>query len=873
MHDAQDAQFAETGALPLVALGASAGGLEPLETFFANCAEYSGWAFVVIQHLSPDYRSMMDEILSRSTNLRIIHIEDGMRIEPDTIYLNSPNQTVELSEDRFIVTAYGARGLTPPMPIDSLFKSLATRDTEKTVAIVLSGSGSDGTRGAQALHAAEATVLAQVPSQAAFSSMPRSVLAAGAADRVLSVEEMPEAINMIFSLGKSGRNAILEIKGTASQAILKALERKYHIDFSAYKPVNVQRRIDRRQHLRGISTVEEYHALLTSDDSALEELYQDLLIGVTEFYRDQEAIYVLRREALDKLVERSDDDAPLRIWIPGCASGEEAYTIAIELSEALEQAKLERKFRVIATDVHRRSIDIASAGIYSAESVAKVPPALRAKYFIHHRDQFIVEPKLRQSIIFSVHDALSDPPFMNLDLISCRNMLIYLNEEPQARVISMFLFGLQKNGYLLLGPSESVGRFGSEFKQVHTRWRLFQKASSRRVLDRTMLSNQLGSASRQSERNDLPMAHSSKLSASRHAPRNVAYTNGSFLDMTHREMLVAGYDALLKRYAPSSILLTSDGQVLSWFGAASAFIDTMNNLAEWTVDQIVHRDLQFTIKVGIERLRQGVVDTSSRDVSVDMGNGRQRMVTLRLEPLDQLGRARLMLANISFRDDPQDEILEPAPSEATRANVQQNEDTLLLTRRIQELERDLRLTEETLQHVTERLEASGEELQASNEELQASNEELQASNEELQSSNEELHAVNEELVTLSTEHEIQIDKLSELNQQTETVLRNLGLGVIFVDTDLRIRRFSDLIGAQFLLEAHDVNRALAVVSPKLSFVDLAELTQEAIRTGQSQRAEGEHGRNFLRIEIFPMVDPTSSVGAPVTDAMLIFHGL
>ncbi|WP_339107627.1 chemotaxis protein CheB [Thioclava sp. GXIMD4216] len=863
MTDASQAQHGDSHALPVVALGASAGGLEPLEAFFSNCPDSTGWAYIVIQHLSPDYRSMMDELLSRRSKMRIEHIEDGMRLEPNTIYLNQPNQTVELVGDHFVTTAFGERGHRPPMPIDALFRSLVERPPEATVAIILSGSGTDGTRGAQILHNADATVLAQAPAQAAFSSMPRSVLTAGAVDRVLEVEEMPEAISIVFTMGKKGRGALTEMEGSASQAILKLLERKYHVDFSSYKPINVQRRIDRRQHLRGLPSLEAYRVLLSEDANALEELYQDLLIGVTEFYRDPEAIRILRKDALDELVERSDDDAPLRIWIPGCASGEEAYTIAIELSEALEAARLDRKFRIIATDVHRRSIDIASAGIYSETSVAKVPAELRAKYFIQHRDQYIIEPKLRQSIIFSVHDALSDPPFMNLDLVSCRNLLIYLNEEPQARIISMFLFGLRKDGFLLLGPSETIGRFGPEFKQINARWRLFQKASSRRVLDRNILSHQLGSATRNSER--------APVTSARPAPRRNAATNSTFFDMSHREMLIAGYDALLKRYAPSSILVTTDGHVLSWFGAASAFIDTMNNLAEWTVDEIVHRDLQFPIKVGMERLRQGVLDISSREVKVDMGGGRLRSVVLRIEPLDQLTRSRLMLVDITFREASETDAEDAPPKSAKPISF--NEDVLLLTRRIQELERDLRLTEETLQHVTERLEASGEELQASNEELQASNEELQASNEELQSSNEELHAVNEELVTLSTEHELQIDKLSELNEHTDTVLRKLRVGVIFVDSDLRIRRFSDLVGAHFLLEAHDVNRPLAVVTPKLSFIDLPKLAREVISSKTSRNAEGDHEGHHLRIEVHPMMQKSTTQAEPTTGAMLLFHGI
>ena len=846
--------------IPLIAIGASAGGLEPLEAFFQAAPEAEGWCFVVVQHLSPDYRSMMDELLGRKSRLRIRHIDDGAGVEPDTIFLNRPNMMVELVDGVFRTSDYQTGDRLPHLPIDRFFQSLAARAADRTVAVVLSGSGADGTRGAVALHAAGAAVLVQSPSEATFSSMPRSVLTAGAVDRVLGAADMPAAIRDILQNGRPGSGGGTEEPDTAQQAILHLLEAQHHVDFSAYKPINVQRRIERRQHLRGMTSLAEYRELLASNQAALDELYQDLLIGVTEFYRDPESIAALRAEVLDKLVRDSDDETPLRIWVPACASGEEAYTIAIELSEAMRQADVRRRFRIIATDVHRRSIDIASAGVYSEAALTKVPLEIRDRYFLHHRGQFIVEPTLRQKIIFSVHDAMSDPPFMHLDLISCRNLLIYLNDQAQDRVISMFLFGLRRDGFLLLGPSECLGRYAQEFRVIDGRWRLFQKVSNNRIIDRSLLAGRRGAG---------PGAEA-PLPEERTAPVRPNTVVGDIAELRNRDTLIKSYDALLKRYAPSSILVTADGAVLSWFGAAGAFVDTMNNLADWTVEDIVHPGLHFTINVGMEKLRQGQLETHVRRVGLDMANGTRRTCTVQVEPLDQFSKTRLML--VCVRPEGDDTAGEGAAAAGAPVDTgAAGEDATLLTRRIQEMERDLRLTEETLQHDTARLEASGEELQAANEELQASNEELQASNEELQSANEELHAVNDELVSLTTEHEHKIAMLSELNRNMDLVLRVLDVGVVVLDADLRIKRFSDLIGRRFLLQAHDTDRPLNVVGPRLDFVDLTELAATALASGERQSVTGAHGGDRITVSVH--VFSAGEDGDGDTRAVLVFRGL
>lgn len=840
--------------LPLVSIGASAGGLEPLERFFEAAPATAGWCFVVVQHLSPDYRSKMDELLGRKSPMRIRHIDDGTVLEPDTIFLNRPNTIAELEGDTFRTRTYQPEDALPHMPIDAFLHSVSQRDPKRTVAVILSGSDSDGTRGAGALRRNGGFVLVQLPAEAAFGAMPESVLSMGNGSSAMKAADMPAALREVFATGRLGTDDGGDFGSNASKRILRLLEDQHHVDFSAYKPESVQRRIERRQQLRGLSTIEDYVELLSNSGAALDELYQDLLIGVTEFYRDPDAIRVLRETAIAALIRKSHEETPLRIWVPGCASGEEAYTIGIEISETLRAMGQSRRFRIIATDVHRRSIDVASAGVYSEAALQNVPDHLRSRYFRKHRDKRIVDPDLRQKIIFSVHDVLSDPPFMHLDLVSCRNMLIYLNDGPQARVISMFLFGLRTNGYLFLGPSETLGKYANKFEVEDARWRLFRKTSGQTVVDRSMLAAPLRGR---------PAGTSAPITSPEDAPARVPILR-EVTELRDRDLLMRGYDALLKRHAPSSILLSSDGRVLSWFGAASTVVDTMNNLADWTVEDIVHPDLHFPINVAIERQGQGQLEPYTRTVQLDRGTDVPQDCTVRIESLGRSSGGNLILVSLDLQTDGPD----PAADGAAPTPDTGSEDTSLLGLRIQELDRDLRLTEETLQHVTERLEISSEELQASNEELQASNEELQASNEELQSANEELHAVNEELVSVSAEHERKIAMLSDLNEGTELVLGVLGVGVIFLDAERRIERYSALVARRFQLEAQDIARRLSVIGPRVPFADLDAVADTVATTREQQMLSGE----FEGKDLFITVRPVSDTEDPPARTVLIFRG-
>ncbi|PTX01714.1 CheR family methyltransferase [Pararhodobacter aggregans] len=628
-------------AIPLVVIGASAGGLVPLERFFAHAPDSAGWCFVVIQHPSPDHRPITDAWLARKTRLAIRHIEDGAEIAPDTIFLNRPDTRADLQGDVFRTAPHAPEDPVPYRPIDTMVASLAPRAGGKTAAVILSGAGRDGAQGAQVFHAAGGVLVVQDPAEADFPSMPQAILTLGIHDRVAGAAEIPQAIHEIF--GAIPKPAPEARPGTEDifLAILRLLERQRHLDVSACKETDLQHRIIRRQHLRGIEDPAGYLALLRSSPEAVNELYHDLLVGVTGFYRDPEAIARLRETALAPFAADLGTETPVRVWVAGCAGGEEAYTIAIELAEALRATGNPRGFRIIATDGHQPSIERASNGTYPAAALRKIPKPLRQRYFERRGEDYTIGASLRQRMIFSVHDTLTDPPFLDLDLVSCRTFLIYLREKAQARVISMFLFGLRKHGVLLLGPSETPGQFADDFETLDGRWRLFRKTSGPRVLAREGLPRRLTRRVPGDEAPGVPRGQAAPTLS-----RRASAGPGDYAEHRGREALIRTTEHLLETYAPSSIIVSSDGEVLAWFGAAGALVDTPNDLTEWSVEHILHRDLHFLINRALEKLRGGAMVPFSRRVTVDLNEGRQQGVTLHFEPLDRHREPLLLLIRV-----------------------------------------------------------------------------------------------------------------------------------------------------------------------------------------------------------------------------------
>ncbi|MEZ6071303.1 MAG: chemotaxis protein CheB [Pirellulales bacterium] len=459
----------------VVGIGASAGGLEALEKFFDNVPRDSNVAFVVVQHLSPDFKSLMDELLARHTELAIHRVEDGMAIEPNAIYLIPPKKEMIVSGGRLLLTDKDPKsGLS--LPIDTFMRSLAQDCADRAIGVVLSGTGSDGSRGIRAIHAAGGFVIAQDTASANFDGMPRSAVDTGVVDAVLRPQAMARAIlDHVQGISPVAATTPDSVDEGAISTLFTALRDAYGIDFSCYKPTTVARRVERRLQISGANTLGEYVAHVRDDAEELNALYRDLLIGVTKFFRDEDAFHSLETEVIPQLLSQVPAEDDVRIWIAGCATGEEAYSIAILLDEAMRSRRRPVNVKIFATDVHQASLEFASAGLFSQDALEDVSNERLKRYFIRQGRSYQVTAPLRKMIVFAPHNVVRDAPFTKLDLISCRNLLIYFQPDAQKKVLSLFHFGLKANGVLLLGPSESPGELGDEFDAVDRHWKIYRK--------------------------------------------------------------------------------------------------------------------------------------------------------------------------------------------------------------------------------------------------------------------------------------------------------------------------------------------------------------------------------------------------------------
>ncbi|HXE52740.1 MAG TPA: chemotaxis protein CheB, partial [Tepidisphaeraceae bacterium] len=468
-----------TQQLYIAAVGASAGGLEALERLFRSTPTDSGVAFVVIQHLSPDFKSLMDELLARHTKMTIHRVEDGMAVQPNCIYLMPPRKEMIISGGKLLLTDKDPQQELS-LPIDHFFRSLAQDAGPRAIAIVLSGTGSDGSRGIRDIHEAGGLVLAQSEETAKFDGMPKSALDTGVVDAVLGPEEIPKAIGEYVKRHTAGVRG-QEIPSSEIEAahgvdaIFKLLRDEYGIDFSHYKPNTVARRIERRLSLNQAVDLDDYVQRLRSDPRELNSLYRDLLIGVTRFFRDRESFDRLEKDIIPDLLARKRPGDEIRFWIAGCATGEEAYSIAILLHERMQLFGRSMNVKVFATDVHGASLEIASAGVYDEEALSEVKPSRLATYFTKKQDGYHILPEVRQMIVFARHNVIKDAPFTKIDLISCRNLLIYFQPAAQKKALSLFHFGLRTGGVLFLGPSESPGELAPEFETLDEHWKIYRK--------------------------------------------------------------------------------------------------------------------------------------------------------------------------------------------------------------------------------------------------------------------------------------------------------------------------------------------------------------------------------------------------------------
>ncbi len=816
---------------PITAIGASAGGLEPIEQFFDAMPVDSGCAFVIIQHLSPDFRSLMDELLARHSSMKIHRIEDGMQIEPNSIYLNTPRTVMTIHGNQLKVEQIDPKEMVY-LPIDIFFKSLAEDRGAEAIGLVLSGTGSDGTKGSRLIYKAGGRVLVQDPKTTKFDSMPRSVIAEGSHSAIATPAALADSVQLLLnneSLEEMSAPKRKRIVDPLSD-VLSMLKHSHGTDFLQYKEATVQRRIERRAQMRGITDINDYRDYLNTDKDELSELYADLLIEVTEFFRDEAAFELLKSKVIPALTENLKDGGGLRIWVPGCASGEEAYSIAILLQEEARSKGVYWHIKIMATDIHVRSMSQASSGVYNEASLRNVPTELIEQYFDCADGQAQIKPNLRNMVFFSTHDVTRDPPFTRIDLVSCRNLMIYLKDAAQEKVLSLLHFALRKDGYLFLGPSEHIGKISHEFDAVSDKWRIYKKRRDIKLLavESIFHGNSVSP--------DVAIGHS----LHRGSKPTTTYNDDT---IPFKRAHNAALEAIVARHAPPGFLLTDDGTIVHIFGNAGELIPLQAGSFSKRISDLIVPELKVVVTAALDHARNKEFNGFKRTAYVKPDNLPASTYNISLSAMALPNEA------VTFRllTIEKNNIVNPGEdnqTEISNEEIQAVNQSDILQQRISMLEHNLQSSEESLQSTIE-------ELETSNEELQSTNEELMSANEEMQSTNEELHSVNEELYTVSAEHQRKNDELTERETDINVLLKSSKIGTVHLDENMCLRRYTNNALNVFNILPQDIGRPINHITVKAQNQDILGMVYSARQDQKTHEAQVAVGRNVYLLRIMP----------------------
>ncbi len=804
----------------IVGIGASAGGLEALEKFFSNMPSDTGMAFVVVQHLSPDYKSMMVELLSKHTSMKVLRAEDGMPVEPNHIYLIPPKKLMTISQGQLILTEK-IDGSVIHLPIDIFLRSLAADQGDSAVAIILSGTGSDGMRGVRAVKEAGGMVMVQDEISAKFNGMPRAAISTGVADYVLPPQEMPAELINFTSRKSETRTESLPLLGPSSEPltdILLLLKNQTGVDFNYYKPNTVIRRLERRMHVNQIETLNDYFQYLIKSPREVNLLYKEMLIGVTNFFRDPDAFQFLKEKVIPEIVERRGSQDPIRAWCAGCSTGEEAYSLAMLFLEYRAETGRLWDVKIFATDIDREALEYAGNGIYPESIAADVSPERLARFFVKSGGSYRVTRQMREMVIFAPHNVCKDPPFTRIDLISCRNLLIYLQPSMQKKVLAYFAFSLKPRGFLFLGASESVGDQAQYFNTYNQKWKVFRTRTEHRPV----------------------LGHT--LSMTEPVPRKKVTVFEPFKinrAVESSELIERICTTIMERYATTCLVVDENFQLLYLLGDASRFIRLSPGQVSLDVLQLLPKDLSIAASTALYRVKKEGAEVVYKDITLrNMPSGPHR-VHLRIVP-EHTRRGQRTFYLVLLEEEKE------TNQEAVDATILDPKDQA--EQRICDLEQELRFTRENLQ-------ATIEELETSNEELQATNEELLASNEELQSTNQELQSVNEELYTVNAEYQNKILELTQLNNDLTNLLRCTDIGTLFLDRELKIRRFTPAATRFIHLMDQDLGRPLQHLAHSLDYPTMIDDVFFVVDTGEMVVREVLYRQDIpVLVKIFPYLD-------------------
>jgi len=758
----------------------------------------TGMAFVVITHQLPGHTSLLPELLGKITALKVIQAADGMKVEPNCVYVSPPDGCLAILQGS-LHRMETEKKESPHLPIDYFLRSLAADAKDKAICVILSGTGTDGTLGLKAIKGDAGMAMVQQVQSAKYAGMPSSAIATGLADYVLPAAEMPRQLVAYAGgpfLAAPHIDRAPAAVSEAMQKIFVLLRSRTGHDFSSYKTSTILRRIERRMNLHQIKGPPQYVRYLQENPHEIDILFKELLISVTNFFRDPEAFDELAKSALPALLEAHPNTGPFRIWVPGCATGEEVFSLAILMRECMEAASRHCDVQIFGTDLDDAAIETARAGRYPEGISIDVSPERLGRYFVREDSTYRIRTEIREMTVFAVQNVIKDPPFTKLDFISCRNLLIYLNADLQRRLLPIFHYALKPGGLLFLGSSESVGTYTDLFEVVDKKWRIFRRKEAA-LAPRTLL---------EFPAPRLKTGLEGRVSAAGRAPRESNLS--TIMDRV-----------LLGRFVPASAVVSDRGDVVYIHGRTGAYLEPAAGQPRLNILDMAREGLQLELASALRQASAQDTEVVREGVRV-RSNGSFTRVDLGVAKIQEPESVRGLLL-VTFRPSP--EAAEPVPPKVRGRTKRE-------LSRIEELERALLCTKESLQTTIEELETANEELKSSNEELQSTNEELQSTNEEMETSKEEMQSLNEELTTVNAEMQSKVEDLSRTNDDMQNLLNSTEVATIFLDKDLRIKRYTEEARRLINLIQSDIGRPLRDLVSSLAYDRLIPDCQEVLRT-------------------------------------------
>lgn len=795
----------------VVGIGASAGGLEALQEYFKEVPNDIGAAYVVIQHLSPDYKSIMDELLAKCTDMPVMIVEDGIEVEPNHVYLIPPKKEMTMQGRRLILSDQG-RTNHVNLAIDIFFKSLSEECGQYAIAVVLSGAGSDGTLGIRYVKENGGMVMVQEPDTATFNSMPMNAIQTGLADYILAPSLMGAAMSSYIKHPFGKEEPVEELEEEeAYQKILDILKERSGIDFSDYKEQTIRRRLERRVSIKQFRSFSEYYGFFANSTQEKESLLKEFLIGVTGFFRDKDAFEYLQSHVFPELEPQK---AGYRIWSVACSTGEEAYTLAMLMADYLEKNHIDKDFKIFATDIDQGALNVASAGIYAESVATAIPSEYLQKYFVKVEGGYKIISHIRKRIIFSVHDVLMDPPFSKLDLLVCRNLFIYLKQVVQQNLLCRFYYSLNPSGYLFMGNSESIGDMNNAFQSKSRKFKIYQKKEV-------------------SE--GLPVMGMPFGVYGNYAIQNYRGRERGERGISVEKIIEKAFSVI----TPSAVIVNENDNIIYTGNNVNHILQFRQGLFSQNIFSNLPHGLGIFVNGILRRLKSGETEASAV-CAAGLPQFTEQNVILsgyRLEVMKSI----FYLLTFEVRDvSDKDEL----PDENER---------IISGERIADLEEELRITRENLQTTIE-------ELETANEELQSTNEELVAANEELQSTNEELQSVNEELYTVNSEYQSKLDEMTHANADMDNLLENVEVGAIYLDDAFHIRKITPMVPKITNIMEVDVGRPISHLSLMATYPNWQEDIKTVFETQQPlDREISEPGGRYWMVRIRPYRTDYNSV--------------